>query len=273
MGSEKIGIIGAGNMGGAIARGIVTTGLYDGADVLVCDAIAEKAETLARDTGVVVAPNAVEAARAATAVLIAVKPQNMNECLGELNGAVQPAHLIISIAAGITTGFIERGLGSGTRVVRVMPNTPALVKAGTTAICAGTHATEDDLAAAERIFRALGNVYRVDESLMDAVTAVSGSGPAYLFLFAECLEKAARQVGLPAETSAEIATHTLLGAAKLLAESGEPASVLRQNVASPGGTTEAAIAVLNERGFEEMLIAAVERAHARAKELGGMKEN
>ena len=268
-----IGIIGAGNMGGAIARGIVGAGLFESKDVFLCDVISEKAETLSREIGIGTAATISDIAGKASTLLIAVKPQNMTECLQDLKDGVQPSHLIISIAAGITTAFIENAIGAGTRVVRVMPNTPALVGAGVSAICSGSHATGEDLETTEGIFAALGKTYRMEESLIDAVTAVSGSGPAYLFLFAECLEQAALKVGLPGEHAADIVAHTLYGASKLLIESDEPPSMLRARVASPGGTTAAALKTLGERNFEESVIAAVISAHVRAQELGGMKKN
>jgi len=270
---KKIAVIGAGNMGGAIARGILKGGLFRPEEVVLCDTIAEKAEDLARELQVNTFATASEAGKAASIVLIAVKPQTMEQCLLELRDAVDASKLIISVAAGITTDFIGGRLGDGTRVVRVMPNTPALVGAGASAICSGKYATGEDIAESEQIFAALGKVYRFDESMMDAVTAVSGSGPAYLFLFAECLEKAAINAGLPEGEAAGLVAQTLFGAAKLLIESSEPASALRARVTSPGGTTEAAVKVFDECGFEQGIVAAVARALDRAKELGGVKKD
>jgi pyrroline-5-carboxylate reductase len=217
--------------------------------------------------------SALQLARAADTVLIAVKPQTMEECLAEIREAVTSARLILSIAAGISTEFIQERLPKGTRVIRVMPNTPALVGAGATAICSGSHATSDDMAQAERIFAGVGMVYRLPESLMNAVTAVSGSGPAYLFYFAECLADAARESGLPPESAAGLVAQTLYGSAKLLMESGEDASILRAKVTSPGGTTEAALAVMKNGGFTELVAAAVAAAVKRGRELGGAKKN
>ena len=269
----EIGIIGAGNMGGAIARGIIDAGLFQAQEILVCDVISEKADYLARDIGAGSIGRALEVVEKASYAIIAVKPQTMKDCLDEIAVAVDASKLIISIAAGITTDFIESNFGEGARVVRVMPNTPALVGAGAAAICAGKNAGAGDLDKAEEIFSALGEVYRFDESLIDAVTAVSGSGPAYLFLFAECLQRAAVEAGLPADKAPKLVAQTLFGSAKLLVESEDSASTLRANVTSPGGTTEAALAVLNERGFEDTIVAAVKRALERAGELGGVKKN
>ncbi len=273
MSDKSIAIIGAGNMGGAIARRIIGAKLFRGENVVVSDLIPEKARVLGHELGLRVVPSASDATRAASLVLIAVKPQNMKECLEECKQAVNSSHLMISIAAGITTRFIEDSLVNNVRVIRVMPNTPALVGAGVSALCAGAHAAPKDLEEAEKIFAVLGKVYRVHESLMDAVTAVSGSGPAYLFFFAECLERAALEIGLPEKDAADIVAQTLYGAAKLLVESDQTAAALRAQVASPGGTTQAALNVLTGCDFEEDIVAAVGRAHARARELGGMKAN
>lgn len=272
MTGKTLGAVGAGNMGGAILRGVIKAGLYGPEEITVCDLIPEKAETLKCELGIEVVPTAAEVAQASSTLLLAVKPQTMEECLIAIKDSVRPSQNIISIAAGITTGFIEDRLGSDIRVVRVMPNTPALVGAGATAISSGRNAHKEDIAVAERIFSALGKVYRLDESLIDAVTAVSGSGPAYLFLFAEYLEHAALKVGLPQSEAADLVAQTLFGAAKLLVESDESPASLRAMVTSPGGTTEAAIAIFKEKGFEKTVIAAVTGALERALELGGAKK-
>lgn len=269
----KIGIIGAGAMGGAIARRIIKTGLFRPEEVVFCDVIPEKADELARELRARFFAAASEVADAASIVLVAVKPQTMEECLEEIKETANQSKLIISIAAGITTEFIESRLGDGVRVVRVMPNTPALVGAGVTAICAGKNASGNDLNEAENIFTALGKVYRFNESLIDAVTAVSGSGPAYLFLFAECLQQAAIEAGLPESVAPDLVAQTLFGASKLLIESSDTASGLRAKVTSPGGTTEAAVTVLTDRGFEHSIVAAVKGALERARELGGVTKN
>jgi pyrroline-5-carboxylate reductase len=256
-------------MGGAIVRGILERGLFAPDSVALCDVIAEKAQELARELHVRAVETAVEVAQEADIVLIAVKPQTMGDCLEGIKEAIDTSKLIISIAAGITTEFIENRVGEEIRVVRAMPNTPALVGAGATTICGGSSAKERDLDEAEKIFAALGKVYRLDEELIDAVTALSGSGPAYLFLFAESLQKAAIRAGLPESEAPDLVAQTLFGASKLLMESSDTASTLREKVTSPGGTTEAALAIFEDRGFEQSIIAAVEGALARAKELGG----
>lgn len=273
MAQKKLGIVGVGNMGSAILKGVMAAKLFTPGRVVVCDVATQKADAFGREFNVSVASSAAGLAREASIVLLAVKPQSMEQCLSELKNAIEPSHLVISIAAGITTDFIQSHLDAGIRVVRVMPNTPALVGAGASALCRGEHATDEDLAEAERIFGALGKVYRLDESLMDAVTAISGSGPAYLFLFAECLVEAALRCGLAADVSPGLVAQTLFGASKLLIESGEAPSTLRARVTSPGGTTEAAVAVFNARGLREIVVEAVRSALRRAKELGGVKKN
>jgi pyrroline-5-carboxylate reductase len=251
----------------------VKAGLFEAENVVFCDKIPEKAEELARELHSNAFATAPEVVQAASIALIAVKPQTIEECLAEVREAADRSKLIISIAAGITTAFIEDRLGEGVRVIRAMPNTPALVGAGASAISAGSHAGAADLDEAEKIFAALGKVYRFDESLIDAVTAVSGSGPAYLFLFAECLERAAIEAGLPESEASSLVGQTLFGSAKLLVESEDDAATLRAKVTSPGGTTAAALAIFEDRGFEQSVVAAVMGAFDRARELGGVKKN
>jgi pyrroline-5-carboxylate reductase len=269
----KLGIIGTGNMGSAIIRGVLQAGLFAPNEIAACDVIPEKMAELAKELSLTIKPSASQTAKASQIVLIAVKPQTMEQCLGELKNAVTPDHLVLSIAAGISTSYIEKRLIEGARVIRIMPNTPALVGAGATAISAGMHASEADMAQAERIFAGIGKVYRFPETLMDAVTAVSGSGPAYLFYFAECLTGAAVQSGLPQDSAADLVAQTLFGAAKLLRESGEKAETLRAKVTSPGGTTEAALKVMHAGSFHEIIAAAVQSAVKRGQELGGVKKN
>jgi pyrroline-5-carboxylate reductase len=177
--------------------------------------------------------------------------------------------LVVSIAAGVTTGRIERELGGKVRVVRVMPNTPSLVGAGAAALAKGTHATDDDLAAAESIFGAVGISARVEEKLLDTVTAVSGSGPAYVFYVTEAMIKAGVAAGLDESLAKKLAVQTVYGAGKLLMESGEEPASLRRKVTSPGGTTEAALKVMSERKLEEIFAEAIKAAEKRSRELSG----
>jgi pyrroline-5-carboxylate reductase len=208
------------------------------------------------------------AAAQAEVVVLAVKPQVMGKVLEQLAPAIDPSKLVISIAAGVPIAAIERKLGPGARVVRAMPNTPALVGAGATALAGGEHATEADLAAASRLFQAVGQVVVVDEPLLDAVTGLSGSGPAYVFLVIEALSDAGVKVGLPRYSAQALAAQTVLGAAKLLIETGMHPGLLKDQVTSPGGTAIAGLHTLEAGGLRTTLIDAVEAATRRARELG-----
>lgn len=257
--------IGAGNMGEALMRGLLNAGVVRPARLIACDVRADRLDELACALGVRISPTPV----AADIVVLAVKPQQMSEALSAWR-AVRPGNeLVISIAAGIPTSRIERELGGRARVVRVMPNTPALVGAGASALCGGAFATDEDLATAETIVRAVGVVVRVDESQMDAVTALSGSGPAYVFHLAEALMVAGTAQGLDPTIARELTVQTIWGAARLLRESGRSAAELREQVTSPGGTTAAALAVFRERGLMEIYREAVAAATRRGRELAG----
>jgi pyrroline-5-carboxylate reductase len=206
-------------------------------------------------------------AKAGTLVL-AVKPQDIDTLLSELAGAVTPQHLVVSVAAGITTRHIEAALPAGVSVVRCMPNTPALVDEAMTAISAGAHASEAHLAVAESLLRAVGRVVRVPESQLDAVTALSGSGPAYFFYLVEAMIDAGILLGLPRALAAELIVQTAIGSAVMLRDSGEHPMQLREAVTSPGGTTIAAIRELEVHGVRAALLAAIEAACLRSRELG-----
>lgn len=265
--SAAIGFVGAGNMAEAIARGILRSGQHAAGEMIAADPNPERRRVFA-EMGIAVTEASAEAMGAGV-VLLAVKPQMMGEALGQVKGAMGGASgpLVVSIAAGITTGFIERELGEGVRVVRVMPNTPMLVGAGMSALCGGRHATTEDLAVAERIFQTGGKTIRVEERLMDAVTAVSGSGPAYVFYLCEAMAGAGEKLGLSKADAALLARQTVVGAARLLAESTDTAAELRRKVTSPGGTTQAAITTLEERGLMGVLAEAIAAAERRGKEL------
>jgi pyrroline-5-carboxylate reductase len=187
--------------------------------------------------------------------------------------ALAPDTLLISVAAGIPTGLIERALPAGTRVVRTMPNTPALVGAGATAIAAGSHATEEDLALAETLFRSVGISVRVPEEQLDAVTGLSGSGPAYVFAMIEALRDAGVGEGLPEDTALQLASQTVFGAARLLRDGNESPEVLRERVTSPGGTTRAGLDALAAAGFAEAVLGAVRAATRRSVELGKIADD
>ncbi len=262
-----LGVLGFGNMGSAILGGLIETGTIAAPSTLVYD-LAEPRCQAARAMGAQVAPSPAALAVHSDTLMLAVKPQQIADALVGIQDGLDPHTLIVSIMAGISTRFLRGHLGKEFRVVRVMPNTPALVNAGAAAIALSENCTETDAETASTIFSAVGIVETMPEEALDAVTALSGSGPAYFFYMAECLAEAAVQQGLAPEQAARLAGQTLYGAGKLLAESGEPASVLRERVTSKGGTTAAALARLRALDFQGIVSAAVEAAANRSRELG-----
>jgi pyrroline-5-carboxylate reductase len=271
MEGTKIGIVGGGKMGGALIGGMISGGLFPAAALTVADTDESRLGELVRVYGVNTTTDNRAAMRDAGIVVLSVKPQNMAEVLSGLVGTVGPATLFISIAAGIATGFIEERLGKGVRVVRVMPNMPALIGEGAAALCRGAFATEADLGSARRIFDAVGITVEVEEALMDAVTGLSGSGPGYAFLIIEALADAGVRMGLDPDVALRLSAQSLLGAAKLCLKGEKAPAELRGMVTSPGGTTLAGLKVLEEGRLREVLIAAVEAATHRSAELGGRK--
>jgi pyrroline-5-carboxylate reductase len=259
-----VAIIGAGVMGETLLAGLIRNGTAL-ADLSVGEKRAERAAELHAQYGVRVVSN-LEAAQAETVLLI-VKPQDMTSVLTEIAGELRPGQLLISLAAGITTAVIEQHVPAGVAVIRVMPNTPALVGEGIAAISGGSHAGEGHLAQTESLLAATGRVVRVPESQQDAVTAISGSGPAYVFLIAEAMIDAGVALGLPPETAAELTLQTIAGAAKMLTESGDLPETLRAKVTSPNGTTAAAIAQFEARDLRGIFAAATGAARDRSVEL------
>jgi pyrroline-5-carboxylate reductase len=256
----KLLIVGGGRMGEALVGGLLAAGWASPDELGVTEPVADRrAELSARYAGVRVLDEVVEADGA----VIAVKPAEVASAC-----ATVVADRVLSIAAGVSIATLESVLPGKPAVVRAMPNTPALIGAGAAAIAAGATADDDDLAWAESILAAVGDVVRVPEKLLDAVTGLSGSGPAYVFLVAEALIDAGVLAGLPREVSTRLATQTLLGSARLLAESGETAEVLRGQVTSPGGTTAAGLRALEAAGVRSAFLEAVTAAAARAGELG-----
>ncbi len=259
-------------MGEALLAGMISSGRLNANEIIVAEPVEARREELAALYSVTVTPDATKAVSAANTHILAVKPQVMGEVLEQLRPSMGNDDLVISIAAGITAGFIESRLHPENRVVRSMPNTPALVSAGVTAICAGSVATESDLDLAESMLESVGKVVRVDETMMDQVTAVSGSGPAYFFLFTEELVKAGIALGLSAEAAGDLAIQTMIGAGKLLADTGKSPTELREMVTSPGGTTAAAIKAFNDNGLSAVVNAAATAAAARSQELAAESE-
>jgi pyrroline-5-carboxylate reductase len=263
---EVVAILGGGKIGEALLTGLLR-GERTPADVVVVEKHPERASYLA-ETYAVKALDVPEAAAAATTLVLAVKPQDIEALLAELAPVITPQHLVVSVCAGITTGRIESALGPEVSVVRCMPNTPALVDEAMTAVAAGTHADEAHLATAETLLRAVGRVVRVPESQLDAVTALSGSGPAYFFYLVEAMIDAGILLGLPRTLAAELIVQTAIGSAKMLRDSGEHPVQLREAVTSPGGTTISAIRELEVHGVRAALLAAIEAAARRSAELG-----
>ncbi|MFW6090761.1 MAG: pyrroline-5-carboxylate reductase [Actinomycetota bacterium] len=261
----SIAILGAGVMGEALLSGLLRAGRRP-EDVLVTERRPERGKELVERYGVSYVTNA-EAAKQADTLALLVKPQDMAGLLDEIAAHVRPSQLVVSLAAGITTSFIESRLPDGVAVVRVMPNTPALVDEGMAAIAPGGHCDDGHLHEAEQLLRATGKVVRVPEKQLDAVTAISGSGPAYVFYVVEAMIEAAVHLGLPRATATELAVQTVVGSAKLLRETGEHPTVLREQVTSPGGTTAAAVRLLEEGKVRADFLAAIEAARDRSRAL------
>jgi pyrroline-5-carboxylate reductase len=265
----ELGIIGAGNMAEAIARGVMARGVFRADQIIAADVAPQRRE-LFESFGVRAVADNLDVAGAARVLLLSVKPQQMAAALAGMGTVMNDgAALVISIAAGIGAPFIEKHLGPGRRwrVIRTMPNTPMLVGEGMVAMAPGTHATRDDVATAGRIFEAAAAVVEVSEDKMDAVTALSGSGPAYVFFLVEQMIRAGVEMGLPTEQAALMARKTAFGAAKMLATSPDSPEELRRKVTSPGGTTHAAIEHMKSRDLPQTIVDAIKAAERRGREL------
>jgi len=265
-----LAIIGAGNMAEAIARGVIAKNVLRPDQIVAADVSPQRRELFEKDLHVRAVADNLDAARDAEIVLLSVKPQHMATALAGLGSVLSERNLIVSIAAGIGTAFIEKHLGKGTnwRVIRTMPNTPMLVGEGMVAMAPGANATPADLATARKLFESAASVVEVKESQIDAVTAVSGSGPAYFFFLVEHMIAAGVQLGLSQEQAHQLATKTALGAAKMLTTSTDSPAELRRKVTSPGGTTNAAITLMQERKVDQGIVDALKAADKRSKELG-----
>jgi pyrroline-5-carboxylate reductase len=268
---KKIAIIGGGKMGSIITQGLIAHKIISRKDIIVTDIDAARREFLRGSMKLKVSHSNEKAVKGADIIILAVKPQNMDATLTEISPAINKSKIVISIAAGITTNFIEKHLIKGVRVLRVMPNTPALIGEGAAAVAKGSFAKKSDVQLAHAIFNAVGISVEVEEALIDAVTGLSGSGPAYCFLIIEALIDAGEQMGLPRNLAAKLAMQTMLGAARLCLESDKQPAQLREMVTSPGGTTVAGLKALEEGKIRTTIISAVEAATKRSRELAGGK--
>ena len=269
--NKKICIIGTGNMGQALVSGLVGSGSSKPKNIICTDVREAKLKAIEKEYGVQTATNNLEAVSQAEIIIYAVKPQIMAAVINETAGILDMSKLIISIAAGVPVAALESCLNKELRLIRVMPNIAAAVKEAATAVAAGKHASKEDVQTAMAIFDSIGKTVFIEENyLMDAITGLSGSGPAYIFLIVEALADAGVKVGLSRQEALFLSAQTVLGAAKMLIETHEHPGQLRDKVTSPGGTAIAGLATLEEGGLRTTLIHAVEVATNRSRELGEM---
>ena len=268
--SYELAVIGAGQMAEAIVRGLLRSGLYRPEQLIAADVAEPRRRLFSDELKVRAVESNADAGRQAKVLLLSVKPYQMADVLAGIGQVLDPATLVVSIAAGIRAASIEQHLGAGKpwRVVRSMPNTPMLVGEGMVGIAAGRHATAADLATARRIFEASADVIEVGEDQIDAVTAMSGSGPAYFFYFVEQMARAGVEMGLTPEQAHRLASKTALGAARMLLTSPDSPQELRRKVTTPNGTTHAAISRMEEGGLGAIIVDAVKAAERRGRELG-----
>jgi pyrroline-5-carboxylate reductase len=262
----KLAIIGGGRMGEAIAAGLLEAGIFPRDGIVVAEPDPDRR---ASRLGVGCVPSSAEAVRGADTVLLAVKPQIIDLVASEISDSLDSRSLVVSIAAGISTARLESALPAGTPVVRVMPNTPAMVREGMSVVSGGLESTPEQVASVRELFGALGRAIVLDEHFQDAATAISGSGPAYVALFVDSLARAGVRQGLTREVAQALAVQTVRGTAELLERTGQHPEQLIDAVSSPGGTTIAALEALEAGGFRSSISAAVAAAVARSRELGG----
>jgi pyrroline-5-carboxylate reductase len=268
MKTRRLGFLGAGNMSGAIIKGLLHAKVLPPESILASDAKSERLAHLHAAHGIRTTTDNHALVKDCDVLVLGVKPQVIDKVLTEIGAEVRGDQLVISVAAGVPIEALEARLPKGARVVRSMPNTPAMVQAGATAIAGGAHAREDDLRIARELFEAVGRVVVLDESLLDAVTGLSGSGPAYVMLIIEALADGGVKVGLHRDTALLLAAQTVFGSAQLLLETGEHPGRLKDMVTSPGGTAIAGLHTLESGALRKTLIDAVEVASKRAAELG-----
>ena len=264
---KKVAFLGAGKMGGIILQALLKNGLLSTSSTCATVAHEERAKALAEKLKIKVGTNNVEAAKGADVIVIGVKPQVVEDVIREISGELTTKQLIVSVAASVPTSMIEKNLPPNVPVIRAMPNTPCIMGEGMTAICKGKHASVDDVALTTRMFNVVGRTVVVDEKHMDAVTALSASGPAYIYIILESLAEAGVKVGLPRDIATLLAAQTTLGAAKVVLETGDHPALLKDAVTTPAGCTIDAIMELEEGKLRVTLIKAVVKAAQRAKEL------
>jgi pyrroline-5-carboxylate reductase len=274
MNSKKIAIIGGGNMGMALASGVLQTKWANPERIMIAEPLKEKLEKAkGMAHGIKTSQSNTDAAAWADVILLSIKPQIMAHVLGDIKPAMKDSRLIITVAAGVTTDFIEKKLGGKVPVIRAMPNIAAVVRESATAICPGKYANEEHLSIARNIFESVGIVVDVEEDLMDAVTGLSGTGPMYVFQILEGLSDAGVKVGLSRDTANVLAVQTLIGSSKLIKETKEHPAKLKDLVTSPGGTAISALHSLERNGLKALLIDAVEIAAKRSSELGSQRKD
>lgn len=267
MSTPKVAVLGGGVMGETVAAAVLAAG-WAGSSVTVAEPREARRAELAEKHGLAAAATAAQAVAGAGIVVVAVKPNQVGAVLDEVAGALDEGVVVVTVAAGLPAAFYEERLPQGTPVVRVMPNTPAVIGKGASAIAPGAHASEEHVALAERLLASTGLVVRVAEKDLDAVTAVSGSGPAYVFYVIDAMAEAGVLLGLSRELATQLAVATVEGSGALVSQTGEHPAVLRERVSSPGGTTVAALQVLDEHGVRAGILAAAERCRDRSRELG-----
>ena len=265
----RIAVLGAGKMGGILLQAFLRSGLFAAGQIAATVAHELRAEALSQQLGLTVLTDNRAAVRGADIVLLAVKPTQVLDLVREITPELSPGALLISVAASVKTSAIEAAAGGSRAAIRGMPNTPAALGAGVTALCRGRFVTDEQLALAQRIFSTVGRVVVVDERHMDAVTGLSGSGPAFLYIIIEALAEAGVNVGLPREIATQLAAQTTYGAARMVLETGNHPALLKDEVTTPAGCTVDGILELEEGGLRVTLIKAVKRATERARELAG----
>ncbi len=268
----KVAVLGAGKMGGILLQGFLKNNLLAADQLVATVQHADRAMALSAQFGMPVTTDNLEAAEWADVILLGVKPVQVPALIADIRPALTPAKVVLSFAASVTTVSIEQAAGCDLAVIRAMPNTPAMISAGVTALCAGRFASDQQMAVAQRIFSTVGRTVVVDEKHMDAVTGLSGSGPAFLYIVIEALAEAGVNVGLPRDVATLLAAQTTLGSARMVLETGYHPALLKDQVTTPAGCTVDGILELEEGGLRVTLIKAVKRATARAKELAGEKK-